>query len=321
MKQILLSAVFSALIVASAFAQIPEDGLVGRFEMDNNSLEDSTPNGYDMEPFGAGGVLLPVPDRFGETLSAISFVNEYVNMPANPNVFDFDGDSNMSMAIWIKLEATVTDWTAILNNWAGFGIGGYYLGLTPTQQVRWNVNADPPIDSDPIVTGEWNHIAVTYDGSDAFLYINGNLAGTANFGVPLLSSPFSFTAGAQADLDTNKFPGVMDEILVYNRPLTSQEVTDIYENVPLSISDFNGLSKHVQVAPNPVQAKFNVSANIAVGKLVSYQITDLKGSIVQTATMTDIDQAIDVSTLSAGTYLLTFKSAYGLEITKRLLKK
>ena len=227
----------------------------------------------------------------------------------------------MSLAVWIKLEATVIDWTAVLNNWAGFGIGGYYLGLTPDQRVRWNVNADPPIDSDPIGVGDWVHIAVTYDGSDAFLYLNGTLFGQESYGTSLQSSPYSFTAGAQADLDTNKFPGAMDEILVYERPLTAQEVLAIYENVPLSISDFNGLSHHVQVAPNPVQAKFSVNADIAVGQLVSYQITDMKGSIVKTASITEMTQDIDVSNLRAGAYLLTFKSEYGLEITKRLLKK
>ncbi len=320
MKRILLSVLFSATFVV-AFAQIPEDGLVGRYEMDN-TLTDSGPNGYDLQAFGAGGVILPTQDRFGESQKAMTFVNEYANMPANPNVFDFDGTSNMSLAAWIKLEATVVDWTAVLNNWAGFGVGGYYLGLTPTQQVRWNVNADPPIDSpDPLVVGEWTHIAVTYDAVNAYLYVNGNMVGTGNFGVPLLPSAYSFTVGAQADVDDNKFPGAMDEILVYDRPLTAQEVLDIYNNVPLSISDYDTLSNRVQIAPNPTQATFSINADPSLGALVSYQVTDMKGSIVLSAGITNMNEDIDVSALSAGAYILTFKNENGLEITKRLLKK
>lgn len=321
MKKVLLSVAFSAALVASANAQIPEDGLVGRYEMDNTSLADSGPNGYDLQEFGAGGIILPADDRFGESLSAIQFINEYANMPDNPNVFDFDATSNMSMAVWMYIESTVIDWTGLLNNWAGFGIGGYYLGITPEQAIRWNVNADPPIDSDPVPTGEWVHVAVTYDGIDAALYINGALAGTETYGVSLLPSAFPFTVASQADFDDNKFPGILDEILVYDRPLTAQEVMDIYENVPLSVTDFNGISRQVQVAPNPVRAQFNISAEASVGALVSYKITDIKGSVIKEATISNMAEAIDVSELAAGAYLLTFKSEYGMEITKRLMKQ
>jgi len=319
MKRILLSILFFVAAVTVSQAQIPEDGLVGRYEM-NNSLQDFGPNGYHLEPFGAGGVILPTPDRFGEIDSAMHFINEYANMPSNPNVFDFDATSNMSLSVWIKIEASIADWTGLLNNWAGFGIGGYYLGITPDQQVRWNVNADPPIDSDPIPSGEWVHIAVSYDGTTAFLYINGAMVGQESYGLPLLPSAFPFTVAAQADVDTNKFPGVVDEILVYERPLTAQEVLDIYNNVPLSISDYDILSNRIQIAPNPAQASFSVSSDPTLGALVSYQITDMKGVVVLKANITNLKNSFDVSTLSSGSYLLTFKNENGLEITKRLMK-
>lgn len=320
MKKSLLSLSLLAFAMFQLNAQIPEDGLVGRYELDNTSLEDSGPNGYDLQIYGAGGVLLPTDDRFGEQSKALKFVNEYVNMPSNPNVFDFDTNDMMSISVWMRIDQTVVDWTGLINNWAGFGIGGYYLGLTPTQQVRWNVNTEPVIDSDPVATGDWIHVAVTYDGTFSKLYLDGILIGQENLGVELLPSPYSFTVAAQADVDTNKFPGTMDEILVYERALTDQEVLDIYNNVPLSINDLSDLSRHIQIAPNPVKAQFGISYDNTMGELVSYTITDLKGSIISHAAISDINRPIDVSYLAAGAYLLNFESFDGSTFVKRLVK-
>jgi len=311
-----------ALSISSVIqAQIPEDGLVGRYELDDNSYLDSTTNGYDLEAVGNGGVTLPVNDRFDQPNKALKFVNEYLNMLSNPNVFDFDGDSNMSMCVWMKIDQTVIDWTGLMNNWAGFGIGGYYLGLTPTQQVRWNINTEPILDSDPVPTGEWIHVAVSYDGSFSKLYLNGQLVQQANLGVSLMPSAYSFTVGAQADVPTNVFPGTMDEILVYERALTDQEVLDIYNNVPLSIEDIDSLSKKLVIAPNPVKAIFSVHTDTAIGNLVSYEITDLKGSVVRSAEISDMNQMISVTDLASGAYIISFKTSYGLELRKRLIKE
>jgi Concanavalin A-like lectin/glucanases superfamily/Secretion system C-terminal sorting domain len=303
------------------FSQIPEEGLVGYYKLDDGTYVDSSPSGVDLEEVEIGGFLLPSNDRFEEPNKALKFINQYLNMDSNPNVFDFDSDSMMSLCVWLKIDQTVIDWTAVLDNWAGFGIGGYYLGITPSQQIRWNVNAEPVIDSDPVPTGQWMHLAATYDGNTAYLYIDGNLVGQSALGVPLNPSPYSFTAGTQADLPNNIFPGIMDEILVYNRPLSNQEVLDIFNNEPLSVEDIDALSQKVVVAPNPVNASFTVSCEASLGTLASYAISDMRGSIITAKSMNDLNQVIDVSSLASGMYLITFRTNNGVEVTKRLIKK
>lgn len=321
MKTKLLSLLVVFAFSTLCYSQIPEEGLVGYYKLDDGTYVDSSPSGVDLEEVELGGFLLPTPDRYEDPDKALKFINQYLNMDANPNVFDFDSDSMMSLCVWLRIDQTVSDWTAVLDNWAGFGIGGYYLGITPMQQIRWNVNAEPVIDSDPVPTGEWMHIAATYDGNIAYLYINGNLAGQSVVGVPLLPSPYSFTAGTQADLPNNIFPGTMDEILVYNRPLSNQEVLDIFNNEPLSIEDIDALSQKVAVAPNPVNETFTVSCDPSLGALVSYTISDVRGSIIAAKSINDLNPMIDVSYLEAGMYILTFKTKDQLEVSKRLIKK
>lgn len=200
-----------------------------------------------------------------------------------------------------------------------FGIGGYYLGVTPTQQIRWNVNVDPPIDSSPVATGEWIHVAASYDGVTSKLYINGFMVGSQIYGVSILPSTYSFSVGCQADVTTNQFPGSLDDILVYDRQLTDQEVEDIF-NV-LSIQDVSTFSKNISITPNPVDMSFNFNYDTSLGTLVAYQITDVKGVTLQESTINPLNQTVDISHLSAGVYLLTFQSIDGMSISKRIVKK
>lgn len=321
MKTKLLLIFLAILFPLLGYAQIPEEGLVGYYKLDDGTYVDSSDSGVDLEEVQVGGFLLPSPDRFDEPNKALKFINQYLNMDSNPDVFDFDADSRMSLCVWMKIDQTVIDWTAVLNNWAGFGLGGYYLGITPQQQIRWNVNTEPVIDSDPVPTGEWMHIAATYDGTISYLYINGNLVGQEVLGVPLLASSYSFTVGTQADVPTNIFPGILDEILVYNRPISNQEVMDIFNNVPLSIEDLTALSHQVVIAPNPVLESFTFSCDPSVGTLISYSISDIRGSIISQNSIRNLNETIDVSSLESGIYILTFQTMDQLEISKRLIKK
>ena len=307
------------LFITSAYSQIPEAGLVGYYKLDDGAYVDFSTSGYNLELVDIGGILLPSQDRFGQPDKALKFINQYLNMDSNPNVFDFNTTSTFSLCAWIKIDETIIDWTGLLNNWAGFGIGGYYLGVTPTQQIRWNVNVDPPIDSSPVATGEWIHVAVSYDGVTSKLYLNGLLVGSEIYGVSILPSPFSFSVACQADVTTNQFPGTMDDILVYDRQLTDQEVEDIV-NV-LSIEDVTAFSKNISITPNPVEMSFAFTYDTSLGTLVSYQITDIKGVSLMENSIDPLQQTVDISQLSAGVYLITFQSIDGMSISKRIVKK
>ena len=321
MKKPLLLALLLILCIDQSIAQIPEDGLMGRYELDNGTYVDSTPNEYNLDPIGTG-TLLPSDNRFGEPLKALLFVNDYLTLANHPGVFDFDSENAISLVAWIKIDQTIIDWTGVLNNWGGFDMGGYYLGINPSQQIRWNVNATDVIDSAIVPTGIWMHVAATFDGTNSRLYIDGTMIGQIAPGVSLTPSVFPFTVGAQSDNDTNKFPGTMDEILVYNRALTDQEVVDIFNNVPLGVDDVNALSKKIKVAPNPAKAEFNITYDSdSLGSITSFKITDMKGSILMDQEISDMNQTINVSTLKAGVYHITFVSEYGVKFTKQLLKR
>ncbi|MEQ9592963.1 MAG: LamG domain-containing protein [Cyclobacteriaceae bacterium] len=86
------------------------------------------------------------------------------------------------------------------------------------------------VKNPPFSKGTWTHIAITYsalgtEASSATLYLNGQSMGSVE-GIP---DPFTW------DLDQSNiylglnFIGLMDELSIYSKPLSKEEVKEIYE--------------------------------------------------------------------------------------------
>jgi hypothetical protein len=75
----------------------------------------------------------------------------------------------------------------------------------------------------------WYHIVGTWDGTTRTIYVNGVAEGTNNTaqsranvgGNTAIGRPGSYTGGLY-------FPGVIDDVRIYNRALTAAEVTRLY---------------------------------------------------------------------------------------------
>jgi hypothetical protein len=298
--------------------EIPLDGLVGYYTLDNGTYVDSSPSSFDLEPAGNGGALFAVDNRFGEPDKALNFINEYLSLASNPTAFDFDLDSNFSLCVWINIGQPIVEWTGLLNNWNGPGTGGYYLGINPTQGVRWNVNGPIVIDSPAIPTGEWTHVAVTYNAFDSNLYINGVLVGTAANNTLMFSSPLPFTVGTQANLTTLQFPGVIDEVLVYDRVLSGSEIEDIF--TVLSIEDIDAFSSQVKVFPNPSSSTLSITYDSSLGTIKSFRITDNQGRLIVNNSFEGSETTIDLNAIASGIYILELQTIDGISITKKIIK-
>jgi len=298
------------------YAQIPTDGLVGHYTLNEESTSDSSTSGYDLALIGQGSIV-PVEDRFNLPDKAMLLIGEYMDLASDPTAFNFDSDSKFSLCTWIKLEDPVVDWTGLLNNWNDTG---YYLGINPTQGIRWNVGGPIPIDSpDAIPVGEWVHIAATYNGIDAALYINGVLVGFEANNTPINASPLPFTVATQANLPDLQLPGVIDDILVYDRDLTLEEIEGIF--TVLTISDVDGFSSNIKVYPNPTSATISFSYDQTLGTIAAYELTDLQGRVIVSNKLKGLDSTIDLSQFSNGIYLLTLETIDGISITKKIAKK
>jgi hypothetical protein len=181
--------------------------------------------------------------------------NEFVSFG---NIMNFEKNSPFSISAWVNQTAG-TDGRFILSKQDNYvDGGGYYLstdnsgnvvfGFGPTQSTMIAIGANQDI------RGGWHHIVVTYDGSGKGaglkLFIDGVVKTSAGWGNDLTSSTITnepFMLGAREGATFALFSGQLDEIGIWNRTITSQEVANLY-------NEGNGIVCPTQTTPTPTLA-------------------------------------------------------------------
>lgn len=133
----------------------------------------------------------------------------------------------------------------LVNDWIpGNPIGSrgqFQLDLTSAGQLegRLAVGANVPLVSGPVAaTPDWHHFAMTANGSTLTLYWDGTAVDTADYlgsinnAAPAVPVPW-LAIGADLGVDTNTAPtrlftGMMDDIALFGRSLSDEEISAIY---------------------------------------------------------------------------------------------
>jgi hypothetical protein len=99
-----------------------------------------------------------------------------------------------------------------------------------------NGTTDKQLSSGKSLTvGTWAQVVLTYDGTTQSIYINGAFASSATtVSGPIIYSPLPGTAngfdiGNTTNLSAARyFPGLIDDVRVYNRALSPAEIQALY---------------------------------------------------------------------------------------------
>ena len=155
--------------------------------------------------------------------------------------FNFDGATNitvenakplselthpMSAGLWINPTA-VGGWRSILEM---DGPAGWKIGLhNGTDAIVWTTyHVKDFISQTPIEAGTWSHVATTWDGSQATVYVNGEPDDPiAGGGVIDVSGEPSLDIGWRSTSAASFYAGVMDDLFIYNKALDQQEIENL----------------------------------------------------------------------------------------------
>ncbi len=79
-----------------------------------------------------------------------------------------------------------------------------------------------------IIGNNWIFLAGTYDGQSMKIYTNGVLSGQAAFSGIIATNNEPLGIGKNLDDDSDYFNGSIDDVRIYNRALSQDEISRIY---------------------------------------------------------------------------------------------
>jgi len=230
---VLLCSSMMFVLTSKVYAQDINSGLVGYWKFDKGSgniAVDSSGNGNN-------GTLINSPawvdGVFGKALS-FDGASNYVQIPDSSSL---DVTANVTVAAWVYPRAYVDnagDNPHIVSRCAANGQSIYLFGIYPnSHKIMYAVcgtgNTLVQSSAANLTLNAWTYLAITYNGSYVSLYINGTFnSGYAQSG-PIQTTSNRLTIGCNSYPVTTYayFNGTIDEVRIYNRTLSQQEIQEI----------------------------------------------------------------------------------------------
>ena len=162
--------------------------------------------------------------------------------------FDEETWSAFTVTLWAKA-ATVgqNEWSSVFANHVP-NSAGFQLGVDGSNPGIYRYNgANGGLVEISEVTTSWVHISVTCNGTSTTIYYNGNVAATIGAADPVFNM---FGIGINRGGDQS-FEGIIDDVRVYDKELTQEEVRLVMRIDPLlawSASPTNGTTVDIDNA-------------------------------------------------------------------------
>lgn len=200
--------------------------------------------------------------RFG-TGYALDFdgANDHVVM-TDTNAFDFERTDRFSISLWFKSEADPTTFEALASKQTTAGGRGYSLYINGSvasnpYEVHIQSGAGNRIVArfGTVVDQDWHHVALTYSGNSDVSGVKVYADGVEESGSTVentLSTSISTTSNFQIGArHGTSFPyqGLEDDIRIYSRELTLNEVLNIRDEGPGALFQRKEIFSNVPIAP------------------------------------------------------------------------
>jgi len=206
-------------------------GLVAYYPFTGNA-NDASGHGHDGTVLGAQLTS----DRFGHANSAYRFdgLNDYIRIADHE---DFTV-SDVSLCAWIKT-SDKSDMKHILSCWA-YGVSPQWYNLwliSGEGTVRVGMDKGGYFDvnratgTSDTANGDWHFVVAVRDtaNSELKVYVDGVLETTV-YGVfsDVLNPRADFWIGGQSGWPSRYFNGIIDDVRIYNRAITTDEIAALY---------------------------------------------------------------------------------------------
>jgi hypothetical protein len=256
----------------------------------------------------------------------VNGINQYIKIPqsaslniSNQITIDFWMNSDPGNAIGSAFEGLVTsDFYGVeidssghvgINLFISTNAGGSYAGSSDLNGAGLTFPA-----------GEWHYVAATYDGTNMQMYLDGQPSGNPRPWSGTISPmlPNSFVAIGSEDgrttcpncQGTRYYKGLIDEVDIFNRALSSNEIVSIYNSSSAGKCPFPpAFVSQPSNSTARVGASITLSAAAAGSNPLAYQ-WQFDGNNVAGATNTLLTLT-NIQLSSAGNYSVTVTNTLG----------
>lgn len=299
-------------ISGTIFSQVNiQQGLVAYYPFNGNT-NDSTSNNNDGTIVGT---VTPVANRLNTPNSSYFFDgnNSYIDVPAATSI---QPTSAVSVSAWLNT-TDKTYWNFAVCKRLNHSVSpgeSYLLASTSGNSSTWQWAVSSSSTEYTLVSNElveenvWKHLVGTFDGDTMRLFLNGQKIGTKVIPHTTLGySNLSLRLGLGIVINSPPkaaWKGSMDEIRIYDRALTTDEVTYLYNPGLLSTENIAPIHFNIDIYPNPASDVLFIDVDAAKDLLNDAQlkITDISGKELING-FYDV-KGIDISSLSTGVYFL-----------------
>ena len=302
-------ALTTQMVMAQVPSYVPTDGLQAWYPFDGNANDES---GNNLNGTVNGANLTT--DRFNTQNEAYSFSqNQEIYIPNTENLNTYpltislwynassleDGMasnifSKYVAAVWNGFQIVLSDCRNVSNNGTtvnnGYGVNSWYLKDNNNRVIGYY--GEDPFLQQNISSNVWYHYVFTLDSTGGKIYLNGQLidshSWTGNSGAS--NNQFLWKIGG---FYNSWYNGKIDDIGIWNRALTQDEITKLYNSVgsnecltmiintgALTTNPITYISS-VTIYPNPANDQITIDCgNLANVSGWSIKITNMLGQEV-----------------------------------------
>ncbi len=333
MKSILLTIAATIGLIAATMAQnvpsyVPSNGLVGWWPFNGNANDESGNGNNGI----ANGTTLSN-DRFGNSNSAYNFngINNYIEVLNNQSL---QFTSSMSVSLWYNFDSLNFDVTnntlqgRLIDKVPNSTGDGYWSTLVKANSPNSQFYCDDNNSSNASISfgniggkitctsrNQWYNLLYTFNNGFYKIYLNGNLVDSNNVAgsnIPINNLSLYFGYAHNTNDPRYYYRGVLDDIGIWNRALTQQEITDLYNaNIcyqTITVTDtllintgiitYNPVTYNntIKIFPNPTNDHITIDyGNYA--SMNGYQL-QIENSLGQQLFQTNITQQSDYLSLN-----------------------
>ena len=209
-----------------------DTSLVGHWTFDGTDIQGTT--AIDRSSFGNNGTITGTTKTIGKLGQALSFNGSGDITIGDPSsgVLDFGTSQAFSVSLWVNLNDTGI-FNPLFSKTGSDVSQGYAMSFDSAALTMYVNDAVDRCDwsfSSGVAAGTWYNIVWTVTGArQSSVYINGNLQDSHNCSLSDdLSNSDDFSLGYMYSGGNQYFSGKIDDVRIYNRILSSAEITNLY---------------------------------------------------------------------------------------------